>query len=222
MQIRFNVTGAERKRLVQLLAEVTDTKAKYMGPPSFDYVVGDFIVDKTGTLKLGNESADPDIVSILKRLAEHGFIREVQDTAGLCIEVPRSCFGEIVSENLTKLVKAKSQLIKHAFGKEVLEIHITQDTVRFPWFPETRDSGEIKTYTHFVTALCDMAKSLKRVNATDRHYDNEKYAFRCFLLRLGFIGQEYKEERKLLLSRLSGNTAYKNKQSGGESDDLVS
>ncbi|OQA05479.1 MAG: hypothetical protein BWY65_02388 [Firmicutes bacterium ADurb.Bin373] len=57
-----------------------------------------------------------------------------------------------------------------------------------------------------------MAKNQKRVTATEKAYDNEKYAFRCFLLRLGFIGPEYKEERKILLSRLTGSAAFKNGQ----------
>lgn len=39
--------------------------------------------------------------------------------------------------------------------------------------------------------------------------DNEKYAFRCFLLRLGFIGDEYKADRKVLLKNLSGSSAFK-------------
>ena len=41
--------------------------------------------------------------------------------------------------------------------------------------------------------------------------ENEKYAFRCFLLRLGFIGQEYKTTRKVLMKNLEGNAAWKNK-----------
>jgi len=39
--------------------------------------------------------------------------------------------------------------------------------------------------------------------------ENEKYAFRCFLLRLGFIGAEYKIERKILLRNLTGSSAFK-------------
>ena len=40
------------------------------------------------------------------------------------------------------------------------------------------------------------------------------YAFRCFLLRLGFIGSEYKAERKILLKNLSGSSAFKNGGAG--------
>ncbi len=50
----------------------------------------------------------------------------------------------------------------------------------------------MKAYTHFITALCDMARKQKRVTAKERTTDNEKYAFRCFLLRLGFIGRNTK------------------------------
>lgn len=48
------------------------------------------------------------------------------------------------------------------------------------------------------------------VTLKDKPVDNEKYAFRCFLLRLGFIGEEYKEARKILLKNLTGNGAWKN------------
>ena len=54
-----------------------------------------------------------------------------------------------------------------------------------------------------------MAKKQKRVTAKEKQLDNEKYAFRCFLLRLGFIGNEYKQERKILLRNLDGSSAFK-------------
>ena len=55
-----------------------------------------------------------------------------------------------------------------------------------------------------------MARTQKRVTAKEKEVDNERYAFRCFLLRLGFIGAEYKEERKILLRNLTGSSAFKN------------
>ena len=47
---------------------------------------------------------------------------------------------------------------------------------------------------------------------------NEKYAFRCFLLRLNMNGKEYKKDRAILLSRLSGSSAFKNKKEDKEND----
>ena len=51
------------------------------------------------------------------------------------------------------------------------------------------------------------------MTATEKPAANEKYAFRCFLLRLGFIGTEYKEARKILLRNLAGSSAFKGGQS---------
>ena len=76
------------------------------------------------------------------------------------------------------------------------------------------EADSVKAYTHFISALCEMSRNAKRVTATEKPVENEKYAFRCFLLRLGFIGTEYKAERKILLRNLSGSTAFKNKPGG--------
>ena len=54
-----------------------------------------------------------------------------------------------------------------------------------------------------------MAKEAKRVTAKEPDTESEKYAFRCFLLRLGFIGAESKTQRKLLLQKLSGSSAFR-------------
>ena len=77
-------------------------------------------------------------------------------------------------------------------------------------FSELPDADAVQAYTHFISALCEMSKNAKRVTATEKAVDNEKYAFRCFLLRLGFIGAEYKTERKILLKNLTGSSAFKN------------
>ena len=55
-------------------------------------------------------------------------------------------------------------------------------------------------------SLTDMARDAKRVSSKLTETDNDKYAFRCFLLRLGFIGKEYKTARKILLRKLTGNS----------------
>lgn len=112
--------------------------------------------------------------------------------------------------NLTKLIEAKGSLIKKALGLEKLPIEVTEDKVNFPWWdtmPE--DFEEVTTYTNFLASLCRMSKEQKRITAKEKTVDNEKYAFRCFLLRLGFIGAEYKKDRKILLKNLTGSSAFK-------------
>ena len=67
-----------------------------------------------------------------------------------------------------------------------------------------------------------MSVTQKRVNAAEKEVDNEKYAFRCFLLRLGFIGSEYKTQRKILLRNLTGSSACKSGSQKEVADDAVS
>lgn len=125
--------------------------------------------------------------------------------------MPRSDFTDSALENLKRLVESKAFLIKKALAVNELQITVSEDTVMFPWFSYDTGSEVITAYAHFVTALCKMAKTQQRVNVAEKSVDNEKYAFRCFLLRLGFIGAEYKTVRKILLSKLVGSSAFKNK-----------
>jgi hypothetical protein len=63
-----------------------------------------------------------------------------------------------------------------------------------------------------ISALSKMAKEATRVTATEKEVESEKYAFRGFLLRLGFIGADSKAQRKILLKNLSGSAAFPNKE----------
>ncbi len=134
---------------------------------------------------------------------------DTDEPIGLTVSIP---LEKANAANLTKLLDAKGGLIKKALGIADLPIEIHEDGISFPWFSELPDADTAKAYTHFIAALCQMSKEQKRVTATEKDVENEKYAFRCFLLRLGFIGAEYKTERKILLRNLSGSSAFK----GGE------
>ena len=126
--------------------------------------------------------------------------------------MPLTQFTEAQLQNLHNLVEAKGELIKKALGVQELPINIMDNRLDFPWFSSESTLEELNTYMHFVTALCDMAKKQKRISPKSKEAENEKYAFRCFLLRLGFIGDEYKVDRKILLKNLSGSAAFKNKK----------
>lgn len=134
---------------------------------------------------------------------------ETEESTSLIIQMPRADFTDTALENLKGLVESKAALIKKALDTDSIPIIEDEEYVAFPWFQGECSSEEVKAYTHFVTALCEMAKKQTRVNSTEKSVENEKYAFRCFLLRLGFIGPEYKIERKILLSKLSGSSAFK-------------
>ena len=143
--------------------------------------------------------------------ARHGEnVGLTSESLGLTVTIP---MDDTAVENLKKLLEAKGNLIKKALGIDSLPIEVKEETVEFPWF-ETADADETTAYTHFISALCELSKNAKRVTAKEKEVDNEKYAFRCFLLRLGFIGTEYKAERKILLRNLSGSAAFKTVKEG--------
>lgn len=138
-------------------------------------------------------------------------INAINEAAGLTVKIPRD---KVNLDNLNALLAAKATLIKHALGIEHLTVEVRKDRVAFPWFSELPAADLIKAYTHFIAALCEMSVRQKRVTATERAVDNEKYAFRCFLLRLGFIGDEYKADRRILLQNLSGDGSFKSRGMG--------
>lgn len=219
MQINYNVTGPKRKALVNAISQKLNAPAKYLGAPTFAYEVADYNIDKNGAL---SGPDNKELVDHLLGIHDFKAISEVFDTPtpkaeaneteepiNLIIQMPRADFPDIVLENLKGLVESKAALIKKALNIESIPIIVTEELIRFPWFQGECSAEEVKAYTHFVTALCERAKKQTRVNSTEKSVDNEKYAFRCFLLRLGFIGPEYKTERKILLSKLSGSSAFK-------------
>ena len=229
MEIRYNVTGAQRKELVKAIADATGAKAKYMGMPTAAYEVDYFTVTKDGTLLFDDRADSEEVEQVLEAIAAAGFECEPQDckdseaeevsetsdsaaqatTEGLTVAVPRDSLSDAAIENLQRIVESKAALIKKALGSDSLPIEVTDEKVSFPWFTQM-DGDSAKAYMHLVSALCEMARNAKRVTATEKEVDNEKYAFRCFLLRLGFIGAEYKTERKILLKNLTGSSAFRN------------
>lgn len=146
-------------------------------------------------------------------------VTEPDEPDQLTIEMPLSFMTDEGFANLEKLIASKAELIKKALGVDSLPVKRTDTTLKFPWFRFPAESDEVASYSHFIGALCAAANRQKRVTAKEKETDNEKYAFRCFLLRLGFIGDEYKQARKILLRNLSGSSAFKSVQKKDFSQD---
>lgn len=213
MTITINAQGAERKRLVKTIAEWLGEDVHYCGAPTFAYEIGRFTVKKDGSLSF-SDLIDSEVVErLLEHIYDEGFDIDQSHTeeavTGVSIQMPLSEFTETALANLEAIVEAKGSLIKKALGTDDLTINRINGRLDFPWFPNYTSPEEVKAYMHFISALCEMAKTQKRITAKEKAVDNEKYAFRCFLLRLGFIGDEYKAERKILLRNLTGSSAFK-------------
>lgn len=206
MGVIASARGKERKKLVEAISEIVGVPAKYKGAPSFDYEVGDFIVDKKGTVSFDPATESSVVQALMAQLAERGF--EIESPDRITIEVPLEGFTTQALENLEKLIASKADLIKKAIGTDSLELERTKNTVKFPWFP-LGSSDEVDAFYLLVEGLCRTAKKRKRVTAKEKSLENEKFAFRVFLIQLGFVGDEYKQARKILLKNLTGNSAFR-------------
>ncbi|MGF0021759.1 virulence protein [Acidaminococcus fermentans] len=209
MRINYNVSGERRKKLVGIISEATGAKAEYQFMPTCSYKIGEFTVTKTGSLEYDD---DADAKHVLEAIAAAGFEPESSGASdekkpGLTIEIP---LDKVAVGNLTNIFEAKGTLIKKALGINDLNFEIMDDRIAFPWFDELPNADDAKAYIEFISLLCKHSKELERTSSAERPVTNEKYAFRCFLLRLGFIGSEYKASRKILLRNLTGNSSWKN------------
>ena len=208
-ELHYNVTGQDRKELVGIISKVVGMKAVYKFMPTCAYVIAGITVEKDGTMVWDERTDQDTIEAVIIALAAAGFNPvkdEDEEETGLTIEIP---LEKVSVGNLTKLLAAKGELIKKALGIEDTRIELNEDRIAFPWFKELPSPEEIKAYSHFIASLCEMALNQKRIIAKEKPVDNDKYAFRCFLLRLGFIGEDYKTERNILLRNLSGSSAFK-------------
>ena len=213
-EIDFKVKGKERKKLAYAIGESLGMPVKYTRTPKFDYLIGSCILDKNGVFHASGDLSESKLDLILERFYKGEPIQqselpedETMEADVLSISVPRNMFTDDKLENLQKLIERKQTLFKHAFRVEQWEIVIIQNPVSFPWFPLASEPDAVNAYTEFISKLCELAIKLKRVSLKDKEVENEKYAFRCFLLRLGFIGDDSKVARRILLQNLSGNSA---------------
>lgn len=232
MEVRFNVTGNRRKEMVNTISTALGgCTAEYLGVPSFAYRVGAFTVGKDGTLTFADRTDSKPVEKVLEALAQSGFVYEEVDAPmdspaekaseaaetrttatepmNLAVSLPRSSFTNEALDNLDSLLESKGNLIRKAFGIEEATYTLSDDRITFAWRNGEVTPESSKAFQDFIGKLCEMAQKQKRVTAKPKLYENEKYAFRCFLLRLGLIGNEYKASRKFLLKNLSGNSSWR-------------
>ena len=142
----------------------------------------------------------------------------------LSVSLPND-LDEHARHNLDAAIAGKATLLKAAFKTESLAYDEDEKKLTFPWFKYSSQESmtdETNAYMLFLTRLVAYAKEAKRVTVKDKAVDNPRYAFRCFLLRLGFIGQEYKAARKILLRNLAGNSSWKDGHRKEAAQDEVS
>lgn len=225
MIINYNVSGSDRKQLVAAIAEHTGENPNTSAHPVLP--TRSAVSPSVWTARSPSRTTAPPHRSSTSCVRRASRLKTLWQTASQtmptkmwkrtkpaasAISMPRSLFTDSSLENLKALIAAKGNLIKKALGVDDLPIEVTDEKVSFPWFPAVPTPEELKAYDTFICKLCEMARNAKRVVAKEKETDNDKYAFRCFLLRLGFIGAEFKTERKILLRNLVGTSAFRSGQ----------
>ena len=220
MKIHYNITKEQRKKMVEIVGRTLGVQLIYCGAPTFSYKVGAFEITRDGCICFGDEADEAEVERMRTALREAGFVAEEDESEmptaevdseedSLAISLPRRFFTETALKNLDALLASKGKLIQKAFNIEKAAYTLTEETIKFAWFHGKIAEDTVRAYTDFISKLCEMAQKQKRAVAKEKAVENEKYAFRCFLLRLGMIGDDYKASRRILLQNLTGSSAFK-------------
>jgi len=225
MKIHYSITKEQRKKMVEIVGRTLGVQPIYCGAPTFAYKVGAFEITRDGFICFGDEADEAEVERVRTALREAGFAAEEEesempkaeakeeattdDEDSLTISLPRTFLTETGRKNLDALLASKGKLIQKAFNIEKAAYTLTDETIKFAWFRGKIAEDTVRAYTDFISKLCEMAQKQKRAMAKEKPTENEKYTFRCFLLRLGMIGDAYKMSRKILLQNLTGSSAFK-------------
>lgn len=233
LHMKIKTAAENRKDVVKAMEEITGSSAKYMGPPTFAYTVGDFTVDRDGCV--GHESEET-LVDIQAQLAERGLAGEKADTLAVSIPIAGHTADSI--KNLVFMIHSKQYLLEKALGsravavsdklseqfekeetadretvigmiggEEAAGISFADGKITFT-IPMPGD-GETEAYTELFAKMAQAAKEHRRVSPKETIEENEKYYMRAWLVRIGLGGREYKNERSILLNNLKGHTAFR-------------
>ncbi|WP_462365590.1 virulence protein [Ruminococcus callidus] len=212
MTIAFHLTGEKRKSLVKAVSEILEIPAEYQYMPTCAYKIGEcYTVTKEGNLEISNSADKKETEHLMEELKKRGY--DVPDTAEpestkLTVQMPADFFTQHTLSNLRQICENKAALFQAAFQTDSLDIISSDEKVEFPWFKVEQD-GDADAYCTFISMLCEFAKNQSRINRKPDTSDNPKYTMRCFLIRLGMVGAEFKAARKVILRNLTGNSAFR-------------
>ena len=231
MERKFNATGERRKEMVKVISGIVGMKAVYMRMPTCAYAISNFTVSKEGALTWDERSSGELVEKVLAGLAQAGFTAEPEETAEAQAEPEETAEAQAEPQDSAEEAaeETAADIQETAAGEEAAEpqegIGLTVSLPR-----ESFTDAALENLHRLVDAKAALIKKALAVESLpvgagagkERPADNEKYAFRCFLLRLGFIGEEYKGERKVLLKNLSGNGSFKSGARKGAADNDIS
>lgn len=212
--LKFTKQPKGRKQLAAFLATQLQATVEYLGTPTFAYQIGEATLDRDWLLHLPD---DTDMAGLMDAAAQAGYPIDAADEAvaeelGLTLAFPTTGWDETTQTKVEATLAAKGRLIAKALQIPATPMSIDAEagTVEFPWFDQVPDPQVVEATTVLIARIIDHAKTATRVSAKPAETGgNDKYAMRCWLLRLDMIGDSYKNVRRALLANLEGNAAWK-------------
>lgn len=150
------------------------------------------------------ETADPSDDAM-----EEGAAADQGDATKFAVSIPRKTLTDDALERLKLIVSNKEVLFKRAVIADALPIEVTEEEISFPWFTLTGVDGEAAAYAQFIAALCQMASEQTRILDKPYDGDNDRFAMRIFMVRLGMKGAAFALARKLMMKHLTGNSGWR-------------
>lgn len=211
--LKFTKQPRDRKRVAALIATRLEVHAEYLGTPAFAYQIGEAVLDRDWVLHLPD---DTDIAGLMDAATRAGYPIDAADETvaeelGLTLAFPTTDWDETTQTKVESTLAAKGHLIAKALRIPTtpMSIDVEAGTVEFPWFDQVPDAQVVEAATVLIARIIDHAKVATRVSAKPAETGgNDKYAMRCWLLRLDMIGASYKNVRRVLLANLEGNVAW--------------
>lgn len=234
--MRIETVSSDRKAMAKAIAEYSGKELRYMGPPSFAYAVGPYLIDRDGVITSETEEENAEFRAFLE---ENGFAEPTIEY--LNINLPIEDMDGVQLKNLVFMLHSKQYLLNKATGRagvavseglvatlqdnppttkdEFLSLFWANlgetrgisfsDTAVILIFPLPNESERSKAYTELAAAMLAKAKEAKRVSPAEQKPENEKYYFRIWLIQLGLGGKDSKDIRKALMEKLVGHSAFR-------------
>lgn len=102
-------------------------------------------------------------------------------------------------------------LCKDLHNKGTIEFRLFQFDAPTDGKQNGMHAGQLKAMIQLCLAISQLAKQVRFASPKPQQTENEAYAFRCWMLRLGFIGDEFKTARDFFLANMEGNSAWRNR-----------
>ena len=234
--MRIETVSSDRKAMAKAIAEYSGKELRYMGPPSFAYAVGSYLIDRDGVITSETEEENAEFRAFLE---ENSFAEPTIEY--LNINLPIEDMDGVQLKNLVFMLHSKQYLLNKATGRagvavseglvaalqdnlpttkdEFLSLFWANlgetrgisfsDTAVIIIFPLSNEPECSKAYTELAAAMLAKAKEAKRVSPAEQKPENEKYYFRIWLIQLGLGGKDSKDTRKVLMEKLVGHSAFR-------------